>query len=201
MTRLLIAIKKRFPWLWTLVEWCNGLLVRVLFGRGMKTVAYASLSRYHPAGCVFSLVKNSDIPSLIRFFRSQKDESFQWFKPHRFDERSLSRILKSGSVVMMRVSPPSDEETTIGYFFLRCFFIKKAFAGLIVDEEWRNQGIGSAIWEACVEICSKSRIKMLATISRDNIPSLSSCVKGTSFRVVKELDGGYILVNCSSNTQ
>jgi len=193
MIRFLVAFKRRHPRIWVFVEWLNGLFFRVLYGKTAKCTE-SVLASYSPAGCGFSTVQEGDLAELGSFLAGQDKSNLRWFNPHPFNSETLGRLYRNPSFVMMKVTGPSGE--IVGYFFLRCFFIGRAFAGLIVDPEWQNKGIGSEIWKAESEICARAHLKMRATLSRDNKSSVVSCHNGTSVRKLQELGDGYLAIEC-----
>lgn len=193
MIKTLISIKRRFPGLWRGVEGVNGLLFRLRYRR-MLPVAEEVLRGKAAAGCSFAVVREEDLTTLESFIRRQPEESFTWFHPHSFDRATLERLFRNPSFLMMQVRTPEGE--TVGYFFLRGFFIGQAFAGLLVDKSWQNQGIGTAIWASCAEICSRTGLRMEATVSTDNKPSIASCRKGTEIDHVRPLENTYVTFEC-----
>lgn len=195
MTGLLVSFKHRHPRLWAMVESVNGVLFRLRYDR-VERVAGEVLKDYSVAGCSFSVVEEQDLPLLERFLAGFDEESLKWFHPHAFDGAALKRLFRNASFLMMKVKGPEGE--IAGYFFLRCFFIGRAFTGLIVAPEWLGRDIGSNIWAAAADICERLRLRMLATISEENVASMASCRKGTSVTELERLGNGYILVECKA---
>lgn len=194
MIRALVAFKRRFPWAWNQVEWANGALFRLRYRR-MDATAASVLDKVDVAGCRFSLLGKEDLPALEALLAAQPKDNLTWFRPHAFDRKTLARLYRNPAFLMMKVTAPDGSLS--GYFFLRCFFIGRAFAGLLVDPAWQNRGIGTAIWAACAEICTQTGLRMQATISRDNKPSVASCKKGTDAHAVATLEDGYLAIECN----
>ena len=193
MIRALVTFKHRFPRVWNLVEAANGGLFRLRFRR-MKTISASVLEKVDVAGCRFSLLEKEDLGDLEALLSRQDQENLTWFHPHAFDQKTLTRLYRNHAFLMMKVMAPDG--SMVGYFFLRCFFIGRAFVGLLVDKPWQNQGIGTAIWASCAEICSLAGLRMQATISTDNKPSMASCRKGTECRELQPLEDHYLAVEC-----
>ena len=193
MIRAFVGIKRRFPVLWNCVEWINGQLFK-LRCRKLPQMATSILEDVSVAGCRFSLMEKNDMPALAELIGRQEPEYLVWFGPHPFDRKTLERLYRNPSFLMMKVT--ETEDRMIGYFFLRCFVIGRAFAGLLVDKTWQNQGIGSAIWAACAAICRSAGLRMQATISADNKASVASCRKGTDTQQIAMLKDNFMAVEC-----
>ncbi|MCR5547564.1 MAG: GNAT family N-acetyltransferase [Bacteroidales bacterium] len=198
MMGFLVSFKRRFPVIWSMVETVNGMLFRLRYGRHAEVVEDI-LGGCSVAGCRFSMVSKEDLPALEGFLSRQDEDNLKWFHPHGFDGTSLRRLYNNASFLMMKVLAPDGR--LVGYFFLRGFFTGRAFAGLIVDREWQNRGIGSQIWKAEAAICNRFSLRMQATISPDNKPSLASCRNGTSVIGSHPLGDNYLAVECKTKNQ
>ncbi|MBR1698715.1 MAG: GNAT family N-acetyltransferase [Bacteroidales bacterium] len=193
MIRHLLSFKRRFPWIWSRVEDVNGVLFHFHY-RGLGRIATETLADVVVAGCRFSLLEEKELGMLEGLLSRQGEESLSWFQPHAFDSAALKRLCRNPAFLMMKVTTPEGE--MVGYFFLRCFFIGRAFIGLLVDAPFRNRGIGTAMWASCAEICNRGGLKMQATISTDNKPSMASCRKGTDSQQVQALEDHYLVIEC-----
>ncbi len=194
MIALLLALKHKYPRFWDFLERINGKLF-LLWCRHPERKAAEVLAGNCPEGFSFSLIGEDDLQKVSAFLLSQPEESLHYFRPHLFDEGTLRHLHSNRSFLMMKVTENASGRI-VGYYFLRCFFIGIGVAGLIVDEPFRDQGLGTAIWTACLNICKRLHLRMYATISDRNIPSLKSCSNGTRMQVVKRMADGYMLVKC-----
>ncbi|MCH5216301.1 MAG: hypothetical protein J1F10_05120 [Muribaculaceae bacterium] len=196
MTSLLILIKHRCPQIWRAVELVNGRLFawrRPGFGHTVAEV----LAEYGGGEFGLAPVAAEDIPALSEFLNRQPAESREHFDPHGFDAGTLTRLLRNPAFAMMK-AVRRDDGSLAGYFFLRCFFIGRAFHGLIVDRSCANRGLGTSMWAVSSQICDRCGLRMFATVSRHNGASLASARRGTQVTVTEELAGGYLLVECKS---
>ena len=109
---------------------------------------------------------------------------------------TLGTMLANPTYVMMKVTQESNPEVIIGYFFMRCFFIGKVFHGLIVDEKFKNQGIGTEMWRITNLICDSLKLRMYATVSLHNQASLSSAKKATDIIITENLANDFYLIEC-----
>jgi len=191
---LLIALKKSCPWLWRMVEWGNALLFSLRHS-GMERSARRVLLGCGHGGFSYSLVEGDDLDALEAFLRRQSASTLEYFHPHDFDRTTLERLFRNRAFLMMKVEREADG-LMVGYFFLRCFFIGRAFHGLLVDPVAAGRGIGTTMWAVATKICHAERLRMFATISANNAPSLHSCGRGTDMRTVERLADDYLLVEC-----
>lgn len=194
MISLLIYIKHRFSWLWSIVEWLNGWLFRLRYPN-FEYYVIDALSCYKNNEFYFEIVEEGDISALSQFFNSQNPERLEHFNPHKFDVDTLERLYRNFSFTMMKISRHADRKI-VGYFFLRCFFIGKAFYGMIVDDSCCGRGLGTTIWKLSTQICSRANIRMFVTVSVHNISSLTSARKATEVIVVDKLANDYLLIEC-----
>ncbi len=180
-------IQNRVPFIWKAVEWLNTAIFQIRYGRKISEVKGILLLYYG-----FSEVDDVCIPELVQFFESQPEEAFRFFHPHSFDEKTLRKLQRRKSFLMYCVR--DSENTIVGYFFLRCFFIGKAFLGKMVDANSQGKGIGTQMCLCAMDIAQALGLRMFETISKDNIASLRSTEKVLNIRIVEELENGYLYI-------
>ncbi len=198
LTSLLVKLKHSCPWIWRGVEAVNSSLVRARYPR-IKSIAEEEARHIATDDSIeWSLVTPDDAERLSAFLTSIPLERKQWFDPHPFDAATLRRMASGHSFVMLKVTKGNE---IVGYHFLRCFFIGKAFHGLIVSESAAGHGIGTRMWSLGAAISARAGLMMEATISESNLPSLTSCRRGCRTTVLSTLPGGYLHLRCEKNEE
>lgn len=196
LTSLLVKFKHSCPALWRMVESVNSLLTRLRFGQ-LRTHASdeaAKMDAERDDGLRRTLVTEADAAALSRFLNGLGQERARHFDPHPFDPKTLRRMARSRSFVMWKVTDHRGE--IVGYNFLRCFFNGVTFHGLAVGAETAGRGLGTSMWALGARTAAAAGMRMRATISETNLPSLRSCRRGTDCHIAGHLDGGYLLVEC-----
>ena len=194
MIGLLVKIKHQMPPLWHLAEKVNSFLGAVRY-KQLKAVSREVLKNRFLEGFSFSAVEPEDIPAIIEMYDRQDPEYIKNFNPHPFNRQTLNDMRGNNAYSLMKVTEDTSGEL-VGYFFIRSFFVGKAFHGLITDERFANRGIGSAMWKISMEICHSVGLRMFATISQDNVASYKSARNGTEVNIVNHLENNFILIEC-----
>lgn len=199
MISTLVSIKHRFPKLWLMVEALNGVLFSLRYPK-FKEVADSILRSGRWQKFRLSLVDEDDLPGLEALYRACPGGYIKYFSPHDFSQDTLRRLYRNPSFLMMK-AVDRESGRLAGYFFLRSFFIGKAFHGLFVSKEFSGQHLGSTMWYVSQHICEQCGIGMYATISEDNQPSMRSAGNGTKLVVLERLDNNYVYVRCLRNDE
>lgn len=191
MIRILLFIKHKCGFIWAITEWFNSLLFGILYSKKLNLLqgrldAVNSNSAYK-----VELLGKEDMQPLATFFAKQPEEYFSFFKPHKFDYKSLLRKNREKSFIMIGVR---EGDAIIGYGFLRCFFNGKSFRGKMVDIEHQGKGIAKQLGVAMTIMAEVLNLKLYATISKDNVKSISSSRAVNNIHVIKELPDNYIYV-------
>lgn len=182
-------IKDKLPFVWNLIEWLNARLFLLRYGRRLRGVP-GCLAKYQGAYQIREATLG-DVQPLVAFFAKQPVESFQYFQPHGFDEKSLKKLINRKSQIMILVK---KENRIVGYMFMRCFFNGKCFRGKMVDYRWRGKGIAILLGELSTEIATLLRLRLFGTISKDNVSSMRSSQASNEIKVIEELPNDYLYI-------
>ncbi len=174
-----------------MIEYLNGLVFGMLHGKKISS-SLARLFRESNSGSfVYRQLNSADIPALEIFFAAQHSEQFSFFRPHKFDLKSLMRLNRNPSFLMMGVFKESE---IVGYFFLRFFVNKKCFIGRIVDGNHQRQGIARSMNHIMYQTAWQNGFRCLSTISKQNSSIYNFHLADKNFVVLKELPNDYLLV-------
>ena len=187
--KLAHILRDRFGFLWNIIEWCNAFVFALAHGTALKKIP--GILEECSGQYTLRLAAPADAAPLATFFAEQPEEAFKFFKPHAFDEKSLSKIIRNKAFLTFLVL---DGEKIVGYFFLRCFVNGKSFRGKLVDYRYRGKGIAKLEGLAMTKISTATGIRMFGTISPDNYASLASSKAVNEVKIVETLDNGYYYI-------
>ena len=182
-------LRDSLPFIWDIVDWLNGFLFFLRYGRRMKSVPVI-LKDYSKG---FEIIDMSEMEAsdLERFFSSQPEECFKFFKPHGFDAKSLRKLQRNKAFLAYVVK---EGDALVGYFFLRSFFFGKAYLGKLVDAGHQGKGIGKMMCLCAIDIATALGLRMFETISKDNQASLYSTQNVLETRIVEEMPDNYLMI-------
>lgn len=187
--KLAHLLRDKFGFLWNIIEWINALFFALTHRAALKKIP--EILRECSGAFTLRLAEPADAAPLATFFAEQPEEAFKFFKPHEFDENTLSKIIRNKAFLTFLVL---DGEKIVGYFFLRCFVNGKSFRGRIVDYRWRNKGIAKLMGVAMNKIVALLHVRLFGSISPDNYASLRSTTAVNDIRIIKTLDNGYYYI-------
>lgn len=187
--KLAHILRDRFGFLWNLVEWGNALVFASTHRVALKKIP--AILNECSGTYTLRMVEPADAPALAKFFAEQPEEAFKFFKPHAFDEKTLSKIIRNRAFLTFLVL---DGEKIVGYFFLRCFVNGKSFRGKIVDYRYRGKGIAKLQGLAATKVASALEMRVFGTISPENYASLASSKAVNEVRIVETLENGYYYI-------
>jgi hypothetical protein len=189
--KILIYIKHRLKFIWTLIDWINAIFFSALYGSSLKRVVSDVFKAHSFQPFTFRSLSSADAPSLYNLIQNQDSSDFRFFHPHGFDMHSIEQQTRKSSFLMMGVF---EGERLIGYFFLRFFFNRKCFVGRIIDKNYRGAGIGRVMNKIMYGIAWGMKFRCLSTISRNNKLVMNAHAGNTHMIVLKELWDDYLLV-------
>ena len=187
--KLAHILRDRFGFLWNIVEWCNAFVFALTHGNALRKIP--GILEECSGQFTLRVAAPADAAPLAAFFAEQPEEAFKFFKPHAFDEKTLSKIIRNKAFLTFLVL---DGEKIVGYFFLRCFMNGKSFRGRIVDYRWRNKGNAKQMGLTMNKIIAVLNVRLFGSISPDNYASLQSTKAVNDIRIIKTLDNGYYYI-------
>lgn len=200
MTAVLIYIKRHFVWFWHLVEMLNGWLFQLRYP-DFSASARQVLDAHNGQDFDYSPVSEDEIGALSDFFSAIPREHLVYFNPHPFDRRTLTRMYGNKNFFLMKATRKGEDKSIVGYFFLRGFFIGRAYQGLVVKQEFCNRGIGTAMWTLAMDICAKEHLRMFATIHTLNAASFHSVQRATDVTILECLSNDYLHLECKKKAR
>ena len=187
--KLAHLLRDKFGFLWNIIEWINALFFALTHRAALKKIP--EILRECSGAFTLRLAEPADAAPLATFFAEQPEEAFKFFKPHEFDEKTLSKIIRNKAFLTFLVL---DGEKIVGYFFLRCFVNGKSFRGKIVDYRYRGKGIAKLQGLVATKVASALGVHVFGTISPENYASLASSKAVNETRILKTLDNGYYYI-------
>lgn len=187
--KLAHLLRDKFGFLWNIIEWINALFFALTHRAALKKIP--EILRECSETFTLRLAEPADAAPLATFFAEQPEEAFKFFKPHEFDENTLSKIIRNKAFLTFLVL---DGEKIVGYFFLRCFVNGKSFRGKIVDYRYRGKGIAKLQGLVATKVASALGVRVFGTISPENYASLASSKAVNETRILKTLDNGYYYI-------
>ena len=176
-------LQSKCPWIWDGVEAMNS------FCCGLRIGDRRELMECLADG--MRIADGNDASKLADFFARQPEESYRWFRPHGFDEKTMKKLLKKNSYI---IYVQEEDGVIIGYAFLRCFINGKCFLGKMVDVNHRGKGVCTKLCAAGMNMVEKLGWRMFESINKENIGSMKASQKACEVIVVEELDGGDLLI-------
>ena len=179
-------VRDHFSFLWDLIELANENLFYLThkkrLGQIDPLVKSVSMEYY------FRTAYEEDVADLVEFFCEQPEKSYEFFKPHGFDDESIRKVVRNKSFLTFVVL---KGDLIIGYFFLRCFVNGKCFRGKIVHKDWQGRGIAKLMGIAMTSVAGHLGLRMFGSISPKNVASLMSAKSSNDIIIHKILENGY----------
>lgn len=180
--RIAHILRDKFSWLWNIIEWLNGVIFHMRYGKRLKAFTFTTI----PDGYEFAPIKNIPTNELVAFFELQPEVAFTYFRPHGFDAKSI-KFLQRNKAFLGYVLKDKTNGAIAGYCFMRGFFHGYGFRGKMVDINYRGKGLGTVLTKLMNEVGFGIGLRIFTTISRDNVASYKSALSASNVKVVKEL--------------
>lgn len=178
-------LRDRFGFLWNMVEWMNALVFALTHKSALKKIP--AVLQECSETYTLRLAESADAPALAKFFAEQPKESFEFFKPHAFDEKTLLKIIRNRAFLTFLVL---DGEKIVGYFFLRCFVNGKSFKGYMVADAYRGRGIAKLEGIAMNKVNDALGLRMFGSISPENTASMAVAKSVNEVKILETLENG-----------
>ncbi len=191
MLEILKWVKSKLPFIWTIIEWFNGLLVKLFYGGKIKKAIKQSLPYTDEHGYTYRVIEKTDIDGLVELMERQPEGFDQFFKPHRFDKKGFLQTYRNKTFLMLGTF---DGSKIIGYSFIRFFVNNKSFRGKMVDAAYQGQGIAKHMGTLMSDIAFGAGFRLFATISKHNVKSMASSKSVNSIKIIKELEDDYCYI-------
>ena len=182
-------IRDKFPWLWLFVGRINSLLFHIRYHKNLKDIPL--ILKKHSIGYNIETISKYNITELAIFFQQQPNDAYTFFKPHGFEEKELKKLVDDKSFLAYIVK---KEQKIVGYFFMRCSFLGKAYRGYMTDYKHRRMGINKLMGMCATDICQTLNIPMYGSISPANEASLKSAAKINDIKIIETLSNGDYLI-------
>lgn len=200
-------MRDKFPWIWESIGVINSFLFALRYGKRMKKITGIlksfSLSSNQTLeetnkSSLFNIeaLTKENVSLLSRMFAEQPASAFDFFKPHGFGDKSLSKLISDKSFLAYIVIVYNDDNqpVCVSYFFQRSFFWGKSFRGYMTDFRWRRKGINKLMNQCATEISSFLGLHVYGTIAPENIASMKSAQAANDVKIIKTLRNGDYLV-------
>ena len=183
--KLAHILRDRFGFIWNLVEWGNALVFALTHKAALKKIP--AILQECSGTYTLRVAGLADASALATFFAEQPEEAFKFFKPHAFDEKTLSKIIRNRAFLTFLVL---DGEKIVGYFFLRCFVNGKSFKGYMVADAYRGRGIAKLEGIAMNKVNEALGLRMFGSISPENFASMAAAKSVNEVKILKTLENG-----------
>ena len=187
---LLKKIKNSCPWIWNVIENCNGFVVGLLYGEKIKKAANVALQDIE-GFYKYRTLNVEDTTCIMELIERQPEGFDRFFKPHAFDLKTFRKVLKNHTYSLIGCF---DEKKLIGYCFIRFVANKSAYRGKIVDSAYQGRGIAKQMGIIMTKIALDAGFRLFATISKNNVASMKSSNAVNDIRIIKELPDDYVYI-------
>ena len=175
-------LRDKLSWLWNLVEILNAWLFSLRYGKKLKVFSFSE----SPIGYKVLPMRDMSAEKIVEFFSRQPEDAYTYFRPHKFDVKSIKRLQRNKSFLGYLLLDKENGNIS-GYCFNRCFFHGQGFRGRMVDMEYRGKGLGTAMNKLLNEVGFGIGVRLFETVSKDNVASYRSALSASKVKIVKEM--------------
>lgn len=194
-------IKSRVGFLWDICELLNS-FVFALQHRNQLSRVGDIVNEGVPIPYTMRILNEDDLPELYAFFERQSDDAFRFFKPHKFDMKSLSKIVGNRAFLTFALFENTvDGNKIIGYAFLRSFCNGSSYRGYMVDEKHRGKGLAKIMGMGMNRVGDYLGLTMYKSIAIANQASMKATQSVCNIEFLKTLDNGDYLIRCMSKSE
>lgn len=192
------VIKDKLSFLWSSIEYCNSIAFAIRYRKQLTRIDdIVSDGVLYPYS--MRALAKGDIPKLVGFFRSQPIEAFRFFKPHKFDARSLGNIERNHSfLAFVLLEDCGKGNEIVGYAFMRSFANGSSYRGYMVDAGHRGRGLAKLMGFGLNRVGDALGLKMYKSISPCNKASMKVTQAVCNVEVLRTLENGDYLIRCMS---
>ena len=183
--KLAHIIRDKFGFLWSLIEWCNAFVFALTHKSALQNIP--RILQDCSGQFTLRVAAPADAAPLATFFAEQPEETFKFFKPHAFDEKTLSKIIRNKAFLTFLVH---DGEKIVGYFFLRCFVNGRCFKGYMVADVYKGKGIAKLEGIAMNKVNESLGLRMFGSISPKNTASMAAAKAVNEVKILETLENG-----------
>ena len=187
--KLAHILRDRFGFLWNMIEWGNALVFALIHRNSLKQIP--KILQECSGQYTLRMAEVADAEALANFFAEQPEEAFEFFRPHGFDKKTLTKIIRNKAFLTFLVL---DNEKIVGYFFLRCFVNGKCFKGYIVDRDYKGRGIAKQEGLAMNKVNEVLGLRMFGSISPKNPASLAVAKAVNEIKILETLGNGDLYI-------
>lgn len=193
-------IKDKCSFVWNFMEWGNSVAFSIKYRKRLRHIDEV-VNTGIPEQFRMRLASYGDVSGLFTFLSKQPEESFRFFKPHRFDEHSIRTIVgKTSFLAFILVEKHDTDEEIVGYAFMRSFVNGVSYRGYMVDANHQGRGLAKIIGIGLNHVGDALHLDMYKSISPQNPASMKATQAVCDVEIMKTLDNGDYLIKCSSKS-
>jgi hypothetical protein len=190
---ILHSLNRHAPILFAPIRYTSGALARLVHAKKIgKATNRATLTQSNDGRLTLAkLLQTEDVETFTKFTASQSSAHFDFFRPHRFDPKSLTRHLNSKQFLSYGIF---EDSSMIAYGLIRITPTRAVYIGTMVAESHAGRGVGKLMARYLYWQTALMGFDAYLTISDDNPASLRSHSPDRTLQRVQSLGAkGYAL--------